>query len=282
MHISITGRLGSGKSTVAKLLATSEGFEIYSTGTIQRKIAADMGLTTLQMNQLMNSDHKYDHMLDDTVTKISVERANETLLFDSRMAWHFARNSFKVYLFVATDVAARRVMRDCRGSVECYASVEDAIEQLNARMLAENVRYRELYGVDHLDLNNFDLDLVASRKNFCGVYAAVCRELSTGYETVGLVADVYANFVLIYVDNNALDDLAVADTNESLFKLFCKRCFGGLIRLSSSLLYSIFDSLFDGLCNSFCCGFGRYGFFLDDGFKFAHGSNDLLNYAFRR
>ena len=157
MHISITGRLGSGKSTVAKLLAESEGFEIYSTGAIQRRIAADMGLTTLQMNQLMNSDHKYDHMLDDTVTKISLERAADTLLFDSRMAWHFARGSFKVYLFVDTAVAARRVIRDCRGDVECYASVDDAIEQLNARMLVENARYRELYGVDHLDLNNFDL-----------------------------------------------------------------------------------------------------------------------------
>ena len=196
MHISITGRLGSGKSTVAKLLATSEGFEIYSTGTIQRKIAADMGLTTLQMNQLMNSDHKYDHMLDDTVTKISVERANETLLFDSRMAWHFARNSFKVYLFVATDVAARRVMRDCRGSVECYASVEDAIEQLNARMLAENVRYRELYGVDHLDLNNFDL--VVNTENISP--EETCKIIMSEFAKYCNSPDSYARPAMFYMD----------------------------------------------------------------------------------
>jgi cytidylate kinase len=196
MHISITGRLGSGKSTVAKLLAESEGFEIYSTGAIQRRIAADMGLTTLQMNQLMNSDHKYDHMLDDTVTKISLERAADTLLFDSRMAWHFARGSFKVYLFVDTAVAARRVIRDCRGDVECYASVDDAIEQLNARMLVENARYRELYGVDHLDLNNFDL--VVNTENISP--EKTCEIIMSEFNEYCKDPDAYARPRMFYMD----------------------------------------------------------------------------------
>lgn len=196
MHISITGRLGSGKSTVAKLLADTEGFEIYSTGAIQRRIAADMGLTTLQMNQLMNRDHKYDHMLDDTVTKISLEKADETLLFDSRMAWHFAKGSFKVYLFVATEVAARRVMRDCRGSVECYASLEDAVEQLNQRMMTENVRYRELYGVDHLDLNNFDL--VINTENISP--EETCKIIMSEFDKYCNSPDAYAHPCMFYMD----------------------------------------------------------------------------------
>ncbi len=196
MHISITGRLGSGKSTVAKLLAASEGFEIYSTGAIQRRIAADMGLTTLQMNQLMNSDHKYDHMLDETVTKISLERAADTLLFDSRMAWHFARGSFKVYLFVDTAVAARRVMRDCRGDVECYSSVDDAIEQLNARMLVENARYRELYGVDHLDLNNFDL--VVNTENISP--EKTCEIIMSEFNEYCKNPDAYAHPRMFYME----------------------------------------------------------------------------------
>ena len=39
MHITITGNLGSGKSTIAKYIRDEYGFEIYSTGTIQRKLA---------------------------------------------------------------------------------------------------------------------------------------------------------------------------------------------------------------------------------------------------
>lgn len=159
MHITITGRLGSGKSSVAKLIAAQRGFEIYSTGVIQRRIAAEMGLTTLEMNRLMNRDNQYDHLLDDTVHRVSIERADDPLLFDSRMAWHFAVKSFKVYLYVDVSVAAHRIMRDNRGSVEHYRSLEDAINQLNDRMQTENVRYRELYGVDNFDFSNYDLVL---------------------------------------------------------------------------------------------------------------------------
>ncbi len=157
MHISITGRLGSGKSTVAKLIARDYGFTIYSTGTILREIAAKKGLTALEMNRLMAEDESFDRMLDDTVSSVSRERADEKLLFDSRMAWHFAQSSFKVYLYIDTAVAARRVTADDRGDVERYASEAEAAEQLEARMREENVRYKTLYGVDNLDLNNFDL-----------------------------------------------------------------------------------------------------------------------------
>ena len=41
MHITITGRLGSGKSTVCRILADKYGYEIYSTGKIHRQIAAE-------------------------------------------------------------------------------------------------------------------------------------------------------------------------------------------------------------------------------------------------
>ena len=39
MHISITGKLGSGKSTVCHLIHDLYGYEIFSTGAIQREVA---------------------------------------------------------------------------------------------------------------------------------------------------------------------------------------------------------------------------------------------------
>ena len=41
MHITITGRLGSGKSTVAKLIVENHGYTYYSTGNIMRELAAE-------------------------------------------------------------------------------------------------------------------------------------------------------------------------------------------------------------------------------------------------
>ena len=56
MHITMAGKLGSGKSTIARLLNERHGFEIYSTGKIQRELARNFGVRTLEMNKLMSQD----------------------------------------------------------------------------------------------------------------------------------------------------------------------------------------------------------------------------------
>lgn len=176
MHISITGRLGSGKSTVARIIAANSGFEIYSTGTIIREMASEMGITALEMNELMKKDSSYDLKLDATVTRVSEERAADKLLFDSRMAWHFAVKSFKVYLYVDVAVAARRVLRDNRGSVETYRDLDDAISQLTDRMNSENVRYKQLYSVDNFDFSNYDLVIDTEKRSPEDVADIIMRE----------------------------------------------------------------------------------------------------------
>ncbi len=157
MQIAFSGKLGSGKSTVCAILKEKYGYEIYSTGTIQRKVAADMGITTLELNKRMSEDPSLDHIIDDAVVKLSRERAGDKLIYDSRMAWHFAENTFKVYMYVDPTVAAKRVTAADRGNVEKYESVEEAREMLIARSLEENKRFKDIYGVDNFDYNNYDL-----------------------------------------------------------------------------------------------------------------------------
>jgi len=158
MHITLTGNLGSGKSTISKLMSEKWGYEIYSTGKIQRRLAAERGLSVLEMNKLMETDHSFDNIIDDTTKKLSIEH-KEDLFFDSRLAWHFAENSFKVFLSVDIDEAARRVFGDNRGEVESYKTVDEAKKNLVARAQAEDERYRELYGIDYFDMNNYNLVL---------------------------------------------------------------------------------------------------------------------------
>ncbi|MBO7402079.1 MAG: dephospho-CoA kinase [Lachnospiraceae bacterium] len=159
MHITLTGNLGSGKSTICRILEDQYGFEIYSTGKVQRKLAEEMGLTVLEMNQRMCSDPSYDHKIDDTVARISREQADEKICFDSRLAWHFAEKSFKVFLSVDINEAARRVFNDNRGDVEKYKDQEDAKAQLIARAETEDKRYHEIYGINYFDFNNYNLVL---------------------------------------------------------------------------------------------------------------------------
>lgn len=157
MHITITGNLGSGKSTICKILSEKYNFEIYSTGKVQRELARQMNMTTLELNQLMCSDHKYDNMIDDTTAKISRENKDKDIIFDSRLAWHFVEHSFKVFVSVSLEVAAERVMMDTRGAEEKYTSLEEAKKLLAERAATEKLRYKEIYNLNYMDFSNYDL-----------------------------------------------------------------------------------------------------------------------------
>lgn len=157
MQISITGKLGSGKSTVCHMIQDRYGYEIFSTGTIQREVARERGISTLELNRLMKIDHSLDDQIDATTTRLSRERRGDKLIFDSRMAWHFAEDTFKIFLTVDPMVAAQRVMAAGRDAEERYGSVEEARDMLVERSRVEQARFLELYGVDLYDHANFDL-----------------------------------------------------------------------------------------------------------------------------
>jgi len=157
MHISIAGRLGSGKSTICNKLKSKHGFHVYSTGAIHREIAREHNVSTLEMNSLMAKDLSFDHAIDDAVTRISVEREGETIVFDSRMAWNFAVNSFKIFVTVDPLVAAQRVLGSRRGEEEVYSDLEEAKLKLIERGRLENERFIDIYGVDNFDYLNYDL-----------------------------------------------------------------------------------------------------------------------------
>lgn len=157
MHITITGNLGSGKSTVSRLMSEKYGFELYSTGKIQRELARQMNMTTLELNQLMCSDKKYDKMIDDETARISRDNRDKDIIFDSRLAWHFVEYSFKVFVSVSLDVAAERVMKDARGNVESYSSIEEARRLLAERAATERKRYKDIYNLNYMDYSNYNL-----------------------------------------------------------------------------------------------------------------------------
>lgn len=157
MHITITGNLGSGKSTICRLLNEKYQFEIYSTGKVQRELAKQMNMTTLELNQFMCSDKKYDKMIDDETARISRENGDKDIIFDSRLAWHFVEKSFKVFVSVSLNVAAERVMNDQRGSVEQYSSIEEAKKLLSERASTECARYKDIYNISYMEFSNYNL-----------------------------------------------------------------------------------------------------------------------------
>ena len=98
IKISITGDLGSGKSTVCRYIKENHGLNVYSIGQIQRSLAQKYNMDILTFNRYMESHPEFDEEIDAELAKIG--KRDESMVLDSRMAWHFVPDSFKVYLSV--------------------------------------------------------------------------------------------------------------------------------------------------------------------------------------
>ena len=154
--ISLTGEPGSGKSTVCKLMEERLGdVEVVSVGRLQRSMAGEMGMTTVEFNKYMEAHPEIDLKLDDMV-KAYDGVTGRNILFDSRLAWNFVPSAFSVYVTIDLFEAATRVYKACRAD-EGYSSEREAAEKLNARRNSEVLRYHEYYGLNIKDLFNYDL-----------------------------------------------------------------------------------------------------------------------------
>lgn len=152
--ITITGDVGSGKSTVGKILADALGYRHISTGTMQREVAASLGITTLELNEASMKDRKVDDAIDSYLKRLNDEGSR--LVLDSRMAWHFVSRSLKVFVGVDPAVGASRVL-SARRSSEVHDGLVDAMRNNLRRKSLEIQRFAGLYGVRCDDLANFDL-----------------------------------------------------------------------------------------------------------------------------
>lgn len=153
--ITITGDLGSGKSAVSAILCERLDYEKFSTGKVQRELANRYGMTTLQLNEYAETHPEIDDEIDSVFIEFNV--SPKGLIVDSRMAWHFMPDSFKVFLMVPVEVAAHRIMSDTSRKGEQYESLDHAVRDLRARKASENRRFLDKYNADCTDPGNFDL-----------------------------------------------------------------------------------------------------------------------------
>jgi CMP/dCMP kinase len=158
--ITVTGDIGSGKSIISTLLSERLAYKICSTGSIQRKIAEELGMSTLELNKFSETHPEIDAQID-SFSK-SLAKSPESAIVDSRMAWFFLPESFKIYLQVDVDIAAARISLDSTRKSEVYSNIEETKSKIISRQNSETERFLDLYGVDVSDIRNYDLVLDTS------------------------------------------------------------------------------------------------------------------------
>lgn len=157
MKITITGDLGSGKSTIAKILSEELNLKYLSTGAIQREMARKRGITTLELNNLADTNKDIDKEIDDNLRALNT--LDKDFVVDSRLGWFFIPSSIKLYFLIDIEIAAKRIMNDSTRINETYTSQQETIDKVTLRKASENNRFLKEYGADCADFKNFDLTI---------------------------------------------------------------------------------------------------------------------------
>lgn len=156
--ITIAGSLGSGKSSTAAAIAEKLGYEHLSSGDMFRKMAQERGLSVEEINKQAEVQQDIDHRVDAWLQELG--KAREQFVVDSRMAWHWIPESFKVFFALDPATAAERIFANINTSgrvSESASSVEEVRGSIDARFASEQKRYMTLYGTDPTDPLNFDI-----------------------------------------------------------------------------------------------------------------------------
>jgi cytidylate kinase len=174
--ITISGKPGSGKSSTADKVAELLGYTRHSSGDMVRSVLAKHHMTLEEYNAKAMNDHDLDAEVDEQLRAL---RDKKDIVVDSRLGFYWIPESFKVYLDLDLDIATARIFKDSvsnsmRGSVEFKSnSLSDVATQVRERMLTEQSRFRQLYGVDPYAKSHFDLVIDTSRQNPQSVAIAV-------------------------------------------------------------------------------------------------------------
>lgn len=160
MIITISGRAGSGKSTVAKLVAKKLGYSHYSMGDLRRNLAKERGLSLAELLKHDERGALSDEEMDSYQRKLGEKEDN--FVIDSRLGFHFIPGSVKVFIDANLKVRTQRAFQDKRVG-EKFRNLGEAEKAVLEREKSDKKRYRKYYKLDPFNKSHYDLVVDSSR-----------------------------------------------------------------------------------------------------------------------
>jgi len=174
MIITLSGKAGSGKSTVARELAKKLHLKHYSVGDIMRQMAKKKKISLNELSKLAEKDKSIDMELD----KKNIElREEDNFVIDGRLTAYFIHYAnLKVFLDCNDNVRAQRILKDKRNE-ERSKNVSELIKKIKEREESERKRYMKLYKVDYYDDKLYDLMIDTSNLSISDVIEEILDKL---------------------------------------------------------------------------------------------------------
>lgn len=146
--VTIDGKAGAGKGTLADHISSSLGINKYSAGDFFRQIADERGLTVNELSE--KADKETDLEIDRRTFRKGL---SESCVIESRISCHVLKDysDLKIRLKADEDERAERVAD--RESI----SVDEALQRIRKRDRDNQRRYMDYYSIDMNDLGIYDL-----------------------------------------------------------------------------------------------------------------------------
>lgn len=185
MIIAISGKPGSGKSTIAGMLSEKLGWPRYYMGGLRRQKAAERGLTLAEYNKMGETDPATDMEVDEYQKRLG--ETEDNFIIEGRTSWHFIPHAVKIYLKVSEEEGARRICRDLAEKKRAReydgpVSPEETIKSVREREQSDATRYRKYFGIDADDISRHDFVLdtteLSINRTFAEVYDYIRKRFS--------------------------------------------------------------------------------------------------------
>ncbi|OGI91483.1 hypothetical protein A2933_01950 [Candidatus Nomurabacteria bacterium RIFCSPLOWO2_01_FULL_46_18] len=177
--ITISGRPGAGKSSTADLVAKELGYDRFSSGDFMRKMALDREISLIELSAIAERGRSIDEEIDAEIKKL---RGREGTVIDSRLAYHFIPESFKVFLDLSLEISRERVLKDLdknklRKMSDKSKNTDEVYAEITRRLESEHKRYKKLYGIeDYTAKQNYDLIVDTNKNNLQEVAEIIVKK----------------------------------------------------------------------------------------------------------
>ena len=121
-----------------------------------------MHMTVTEFNKYVVEHPEIDQQIEKSAAEYAKDHNN--FIIDARLGWYAVPESFKVYLTVDINEAAKRAFYDKnRKDTENLATIEEQKKDMIERSRIENERYWEIYHVRKDNMKNYDLVIDTSK-----------------------------------------------------------------------------------------------------------------------